>query len=180
MASSPLDLSLNVVPRSRFDMVDLHGLVSASHGAELAAYPQCLYWSSHTTAGFLDRSVASRLLQKPGVAAYIEAFRAIFPEGADYEHDRLERRMELAPEQREVEPKNADSHLAFIAAGLRTCVTYANRPNEPVCFVDLDGVNEGRPRCRHTRVIGYHHEEIVARQQFEVAVSNHPVDSVNL
>lgn len=180
MASSPLDLSLNVVPRSRFDMVDLHGLVSARHGAELAAYPHCLYWSSHTTAGFLDRSVASRLLQKPGVAAYIEAFRAIFPEGADYEHDRLERRLELAPEQREVEPKNADSHLAFIAAGLRTCVTYANRPNEPVCFVDLDGVNGGRPRCRHTRVIGYNHEDVVARQQFEVPVSNHPVDSVNL
>ena len=180
MAYDPLDLTLNVVPRSRFDMVDLHGLVSAKHGAALSAYPQCLYWSSHTTAGFLDRSVASRLLQKPGVAAYIDAFRAIFPEGANYEHDRLDRRMELAPEQRVVEPKNADSHLAFIAAGLRTCVTYANRPNEPVCFVDLDGMNAGRPRCRHTRVIGYHHEEIVARRQIEVPVSNHPVDSINL
>jgi thiamine phosphate synthase YjbQ (UPF0047 family) len=180
MAYGPLDLSLNVVPRSRFDMVDLRGLVSAKHGVALAAYPHCLYWSSHTTAGFLERSVASRLLQRPGVAAYIEAFRAIFPEGADYEHDRLERRLELAPEQREVEPKNADSHLAFIAAGLRTCVAYANRADEPVCFVDLDGVNAGRPRCRHTRVIGYHREDVVARQQIEVPVSNHPVDSVNL
>ncbi len=180
MSYDPLDLTLNVVPRSRFDMVDLHGLVSAKHGAALGAYPHCLYWSSHTTAGFLDRSVASRLLQKPGVAAYIDAFRAIFPEGADYEHDRLDRRIELAPEQREVEPKNADSHLAFIAAGLRTCVTYANRPNEPVCFVDLDGMNAGKPRCRHTRVIGYHREEVVARHQIEVPVSNHPVDSINL
>jgi len=180
MAADPLDLTLDVVPRSRFDMVDLRGLLSARHGAALAAYPQCLYWSSHTTAGFLDRSVALRLLQKPGVANYIEAFRTIFPEGADYEHDRLERRLELAPEQREVEPKNADSHLAFIAAGLRTCVTYANRPDEPVCFVDLDGVNAGRPRCRHTRVIGFHHEEVVARHQIDVPVSNHPVDSINL
>ena len=144
------------------------------------AYPQCLYWSSHTTAGFLDRSVASRLVEKPGVAAYIETFRTIFPEGADYEHDRLDRRVELAPEQREVEPKNADSHLAFIAAGLRTCVTYANRPGEPVCFVDLDGVNAGRPRCRHTRVIGFHREDVVARHQIQVPVSNHPVDSINL
>jgi thiamine phosphate synthase YjbQ (UPF0047 family) len=180
MACDPLDLSLNIVPRSRFDMVDLRGLVSAKHGAALAAYPQCLYWSSHTTAGFLDRSVASRLLEKPGVAAYIDAFRAIFPEGANYEHDHLERRTELAPEQRRVEPKNADSHLAFIAAGLRTCVTYANRPNEPVCFVDLDGMNAGRPRCRHTRVIGFHREDLVARHQIEVPVSNHPVDSINL
>ena len=39
----------------------------------------------------------------------------------------------------------------FIAAGLRPCVTHPNRPGEPVCFVDLDGVNEGRPRRRLTR-----------------------------
>ena len=71
----------------------------------------------------------------------------------------MDRRVELAPEQRVVEPKNADSHLAFIAAGLRTCVTYANRPDEPVCFVNLDGVNAGKPRRRHTRVIGFHREE---------------------
>jgi thiamine phosphate synthase YjbQ (UPF0047 family) len=180
MVFDPLDLSLNVIPRSRFDMVDLHGLVSAKHGAALSAYPHCLYWSSHTTAGFLDRSVASRLLQKPGVAAYIDAFRAIFPEGADYEHDQLDRRTELGPEQRRVEPRNADSHLAFIAAGLRTCVTYANRPDLPVCFVDLDGVNAGRPRCRHTRVIGFHREDVVARHHLEVPVSNHPLDSINL
>jgi len=176
----PLALTLDVVPRARFDMVDLRGLLSSNHGAALAAYPHCLYWSSHTTAGFLDRSVASRLLQKPGVAAYIDTFRAIFPEGADYEHDRMERRTELAPEQRKVEPKNADSHLAFMAAGLRTCVTYANRPGEPVCFVDLDGVIAGRPRRRHTRVIGFHNEEVVARHQLEVPVSSHPVDSINL
>jgi hypothetical protein len=180
MALDPLDLALDVVPRSRFDMLDLRGLLSSQHTTALAVYPHCLYWSSHTTAGFLDRSVASRLLEKPGVAAYIDAFRTIFPEGADYEHDRLERRTELAPEQRKVEPKNADSHLAFMAAGLRTCVTYANRPDEPVCFVDLDGVNAGRPRRRHTRVIGFHREEVVARRQIEVPVSAHPVDSINL
>ncbi len=168
MTSDPVDLKLDVVPRSRFDMVDLRGLVSAAHGAALSAYSHCLYWSSHTTAGFLDRSMASRLLQKPGVAAYIDAFRAIFPEGADYEHDRMDRRVELAPEQRVVEPRNADSHLAFIAAGLRTCVTYANKPDEPVCFVDLDGMNAGQPRRRHTRIIGYHREEVVARHQIEV------------
>jgi thiamine phosphate synthase YjbQ (UPF0047 family) len=180
MSLDPLDLALDVVPRSRFDMLDLRGLLSSQHTAALSAYPHCLYWSSHTTAGFLDRSVASRLLEKPGVAAYIDAFRTIFPEGADYEHDRLERRTELAPEQRKIEPKNADSHLAFMAAGLRTCVTYANRPGEPVCFVDLDGVNAGRPRRRHTRVIGFHREEVVARHQIEVPVSAHPVDSINL
>ena len=33
-------------------------------------------------------------------------------------------------------------------AGCGTCVTHPNRPGEPVCFVDLDGVNDGRPRRR--------------------------------
>ena len=32
------------------------------------------------------------------------------------------------PTQRAVEPRNADSHLAFMASGLRTCVTHPNRP----------------------------------------------------
>ena len=119
-------------------------------------------------------------MQKPGIAGYLEAFRAIFPEGADYEHDQLERRLELPPEQRAVEPRNADSHLAFIAAGLRTCVMAPNRGTEPVCFVDLDGMNAGHPRHRVTRVIGYHGEEEVVRTQIEVPVSSHSVDSVNL
>jgi thiamine phosphate synthase YjbQ (UPF0047 family) len=161
-------------------MLDLRGRLSAEHREALAPYHHCLYWSSHTTAGFLDRSVAARLAAKPGIAGYVEAFRAIFPEGAEYEHDQVDRRTELAPEQREVEPRNADSHLAFMAAGLKTCVTYVNRPGEPICFVDLDGVNAGQPRRRLTRIIGYHREEEVARLQIEVPVSPHPVDSVNL
>ncbi len=43
MLADPLDVSLDVVPRSRFDMVDLRGLVLAQHGAAFAAYPHCLY-----------------------------------------------------------------------------------------------------------------------------------------
>jgi thiamine phosphate synthase YjbQ (UPF0047 family) len=175
-----LDLNLNVVPRARFDMLDLRGRLHPGQREALARYPNCLCWSSHTTAGFLNRSVRARLGDNEGVAAYLEAFRTIFPEGADYEHDRLERRIELDPVQRRVEPKNADSHLAFIAAGLEACVTYTNRPAEPLCFVDLDGVNAGKARNRTARIIGYHGESEVARLKIAVPVSPHPVDSVNL
>ena len=73
-------------------------------------------WSSHTTAGFLDRSLAARLTPE-SVPGYLEAFRALFPENAGYEHDRLDRRNDLDPKQRAIEPRNADSHLAFIAGG---------------------------------------------------------------
>jgi thiamine phosphate synthase YjbQ (UPF0047 family) len=178
MAEKPLDLTLELAPRARFDVVDLRNHFKAEHQA-LAAYSQCLYWSFHTTAGFLDRSLAARL-RAQHVPTYVDAFRAIFPEGAGYEHDRLERRQDLDAEQRAVEPRNADSHLAFIAGGLRTCVTHPNRAGEPVFFVDLDGVNEGRPRRRRTRVVGFRQERLVRAMQIRVPVSSHPIDSINL
>jgi thiamine phosphate synthase YjbQ (UPF0047 family) len=177
-AAKPLDLTLELAPKARFDVVDLRSHFAAEHEA-LGAYPRCLYWSFHTTAGFLDRGLASRLSAQH-IPTYVDAFRTLFPEGAGYEHDRLERRSDLDAEQRAVEPRNADSHLAFIASGLRTCVTHPNRSGENVYFVDLDGVNEGRPRRRRTRIIGFSQERLVAATRIEVPVSAHPIDSVNL
>ena len=130
-------------------------------------------------AGFLDRSISTRLSTQH-VSTYVEAFRTLFPEGAGYEHDQLDRRADLDADQRAVEPRNADSHLAFIASGLRPCVTHPNRPGEAVCFVDLDGVVEGRPRRRLTRVIGFRSERVIGKTRIEVPVSAHPIDSINL
>ena len=178
MSVKPLDLTLELAPRARFDVVELRSHFAAEHQA-LVAFPHCLYWSSHTTAGFLDRSLAARLSARH-VPTYVEAFRTIFPEGAGYEHDRLERREDLDATQRAVEPRNADSHLAFIASGLRPCVTHPNRPGEAVCFVDLDGMVAGQPRRRRTRLIGFHREQVVRRTRIQVPVSAHPIDSVNL
>jgi hypothetical protein len=67
-----------------------------------------------------------------------------------------------------------------MAAGLSTCVAYVNRPQEPVCFVDLDGVCDGRPRRRLTSIVGFSREREIARVKIDVPVSDHPVDSVNL
>ena len=128
--------------------------VAALHGDVLEQYPRCLYNSFHTTAGFLDQSLAWRLSQRrQGLTGYMDAFRAVFPPGAGYRHDELELRRDLSAAQRKIEPKNADSHLAFMAAGLRTCVIYVNRRNEAVPFVDLDGVNDGRPRLRQAGIV---------------------------
>jgi thiamine phosphate synthase YjbQ (UPF0047 family) len=177
--SAPLDLTLELAPSARFDVVDLRARLPVEYQEALAPYPSCLYWSAHTTAGFLDRSLIARLGAEH-VATYFDALRRIFPEGAGYAHDRLERRVDLDAAQRATEPKNADSHLAFIAGGLRPCVIHPNRPGEAVCFVDLDGVNEGRPRRRQTRVIGFQHEAVVAQTRLDVPVSRHPIESVNL
>ena len=179
MSMEPFELTLEIAPRSRFDVVELRSRFPSEHGDDLAPYPHCLYWSAHTTAGFLDRSLTARL-SAALVPMYVETLRRIFPEGAGYAHDRLERRRDLDAAQRAVEPRNGDSHLAFMAGGLRPCVTHPNRADQAVCFVDLDGINEGRSRRRLARVIGYHREVAVRRTRIRVPVSTHPIDSVNL
>jgi hypothetical protein len=181
MAVSPLEFTLELTPRARVDVIDVRGEVSARYGDALDPYPRALCCSFHTTAGYLDQSVAARLNQSPeGVMPYIDVFRTMFPEGAGYEHDKLERRTELTDAQKPSEPLNADSHLAFMAGALRTCVSYLNRPGEPMSFIDLDGVHKGKPRTRRTTVLGYSREEAVAQARVIVPVSGHSVDSVNL
>ena len=181
MPASPLEFALELTPRARVDVIDVRGEVSSRYGDVLSAYPRALCCSFHTTAGYLDRSVAARLNQGPdGVMPYIDVFRTMFPEGAGYEHDKIERRTELSAAQRPVEPLNADSHLAFMAGALRTCVAYLNRPTEPMSFIDLDGVHAGHPRTRHTSVIGYSSEETVASTRIIVPLSGHSIESLNL
>ena len=181
MSAIPREFTLELSPRARVDVIDVRRVMAARHGDVLDAYPRALCCSFHTTAGYLDQSVAWRLNQsRAGVMPYIDLFRTMFPEGAGYEHDKLDRRTELTEAQKPVEPMNADSHLAIMAGALRSCVTYRNRPGEPVCFVDLDGVHAGRPRRRSTTVLGYSREEQVAQERLTVRVSGHAVDSVNL
>ena len=181
MTASPREFTLELTPRARVDVIDVRAEMTTRHGDVLDVYPRALCCSFHTTAGYLDQGVASRLNQsRGGVMPYIELFRTMFPEGAGYEHDKIDRRTELSDAQKPVEPMNADSHLVIMAGALRSCVTYQNRPGEPVCFIDLDGVHEGRPRRRSTSVLGYTGEEAVAQARLTVPVSRHAVDSVNL
>jgi thiamine phosphate synthase YjbQ (UPF0047 family) len=179
--SGPLELTLELTPRARVDVIDVRKALSMQFGDALDLYPRALCCSFHTTAGYLDAGVATRLNQGgEGVMPYIEVFRTMFPEGAGYEHDKIDRRTELTEAQRPVEPQNADSHLAFMAGALRTCVAYPNKPAGPVSFIDLDGVHKGTPRRRVTSVLGYTLEEPVAHARLTVPVSGHAVDSVNL
>ncbi len=181
MPHIPREFTLELSPRARVDVIDVKRVMAATYGDALEPYPRTLCCSFHTTAGYIDQGVASRLNQsRDGVMPYIDLFRTMFPEGAGYEHDKLERRTELSDAQKPVEPMNADSHLAIMAGALRSCVTYKNRPGEPVCFVDLDGVHAGLPRRRTTTVLGYTAEEPVAQARLTVPVSRHAVDSVNL
>ena len=181
MAIGQAEITLEIRPRARFDVVDVRRRVLETHGRTLEAFPQALYCSFHTTAGYLDQRTVWRLkMRRNGVTPYLREFQALFPEGAGYRHDELHLRRELSEEQRRVEPRNGDSHLAFISAGLRTCVTYRHRRGESVYFIDLDGINGGSPRHRVTTILGFTSEEVVARDRLAIPIAARSVDSVNL
>jgi thiamine phosphate synthase YjbQ (UPF0047 family) len=178
---SPLELALEIRPRTRLDVIDVRSRAAAQYGNALAGYGRCLYYSPHTTAGYLPQSLAARLTaRRQGLEPYLDLFRAVFPEGAGYKHDSLELRDDLEPAQRQVEPTNGDSHLAYMGAGLHSCVAYNERWQGPVYLIDFDGINNGEPRRRVTSLVGYNHEVVVARTTLEVPVSAHPIEAVNL
>jgi thiamine phosphate synthase YjbQ (UPF0047 family) len=181
MSTRPISLSLEIEPASRFDVTDVSSRVRSVVGDVLGRYPEAMYASLHTTAGYLDPTLAVRLGNDPDrVVPFMRAFAELFPADAGYRHDQMELRDELSEAERAVEPRNADAHLAFIGAGLQTCVTYPNRFDMPVFFMDLDGEYEGRRRRRRTTVIAYSKESLVDTVDWEVSVSRHAIDSINL
>ena len=181
MKVRPQEIILDVSPKSRFDLINITGEALAQLDGDSDKYRKALYNSFHTTAGYLEQSICSRLeYSKERISSYIQAFKHIFPIDADYRHDKMELRSELSESEKRIEPKNADSHLTFIGSGLKNCVTYLNKPNIPVYFIDLDGVHEHGVRSRQTSVLFYNHEETVYQDYVDVPVSHHPVDSINL
>jgi thiamine phosphate synthase YjbQ (UPF0047 family) len=181
MASHPKEITLALVPRARFDIIDVAHRIAAEFGEALAEYRKVVYCSFHTTAGYLEQSMCARLgHSRDHVTPFIRAFQKLFPPEAQYRHDQMEYRMELSEEQRKCEPKNGDSHLTFIGSGLKNCVTYVNRPGKPVYFIDLDGIHDGGHRTRQTRALFYNDETVVHRDRIAIPVSRHPIDSINL
>lgn len=181
MQPSPTQIHLEIRPEARFDLIDVANLVARTCGDVLARYQKALYCSFHTTAGYLEESICERFRHNPEqVSPFIRTFRELFPPEADYRHDQLQLRTELSEEQRRVEPKNADAHLIFISSGMKNCVTYTNRPQQPVYFIDLDGMNGTASRSRQTTVLAYNEEKTVHKVRIPVSVSKHPIDSINL
>src|SRR5262245_34873792 len=100
-----IELPVELIPTKRCEIIDVRSRFTAEHTIALAGYPHCLYWSSHTTAGFVDKRLVSSL-GASGISAYVNAFQAFFPQGAGYRHDRLDERADLSPVRRTVESRN--------------------------------------------------------------------------
>lgn len=181
MTIQPQEISLDISPEYRFEIIDITNKISDLINGDRDRYQKTTYCSFHTTAGYLDQNLCSRLNhQKEKIRSYITTFQQLFPINANYRHDVMELRNELSEAQRQVEPKNADSHLTFIGSGLRNCVTYRNNPDTPVYFIELDGVSEHGHRTRQTNAMFYNDEEVVFKQKVRVPLSRHPIDSINL
>lgn len=179
--TGPTELKLTLAPQRRFEAIDVNTRIAKECGDVLRRHSRALYCSMHTTAGYLEQSLSTRLNHDhQSLSQFIGSFRDVFPEGAEYRHDKMELRTELTDDQKKIEPRNADSHLTFMGAGLRNCVTYQTRPDAPVYFVDLDGKTDVLHRRRTTTVVAYDAERIVATESMTVPVSRHPIDSVNL
>ena len=173
--------TLRIQPASRIDLFDVRARLHEEFGADFTRHSNACYISEHTTAGYLDRRIAE-VLEHDGdnIQDYLRVFQKLFPADAGYVHDELHLRAELSDTQRATEPRNGDSHLTFMGGGLRNCASYEQRSDEPVWFVELDGVHAGGARTRRTTVIACRSEQEVCRLQVQVEASPHPVDAQNL
>lgn len=182
MSLPPTEIHLDLRPTSRFELIDVARRIREDHRGFFSEYRKSAFCSFHTTAGYLEERLCARLDHSDErVGRFVDLFRRLFPKGAGYWHDQMELRDELSDSEKENEPVNADSHLAFMGAGLRNLTTWDAREDAPVYFIDLDGVNGDLRRTRRTTVLGYTDEERVDRGSYPVsAPREHPVDSVDL
>lgn len=180
MYDSMSEITLEITPSARLDVIDVNRRIAEFSEGFASKFSHGLYCSYHTTAGYLEDSILKRLNNQPeSIEAFCRSFRHVFPPGADYEHDKLDLRTELTEEERRNEPKNADSHLTFIGAGLENCVVYPIDAARPAYFIDLDGVNGSLRRTRRTTVIGYNREARAATFKLDVPMANHAISSVS-
>ena len=181
MGQHPTELKLILAPQRRFEAINVNTRIADVAGDLLSRHRRALYCSFHTTAGYLDQSLSARMRHSQDrLSLFFRTFHALFPQGGEYRHDRMDLRSELSDAQKRVEPRNADSHLTYIGAGLRNCVTYRTRPDAPVYFIELDGMTEAMRRQRTTTVLAYDEDRVIARAPVVIPISKHPVDSVNL
>ncbi|MGQ4809235.1 hypothetical protein NKDENANG_02650 [Candidatus Entotheonellaceae bacterium PAL068K] len=176
------EITLDLTPRARFDIIDVAARVSEQHGDVFQDYQKTLCCSLHTTAGYLEQRLCARLGHgKKQLDQFIRTFQKLFPPNAGYFHDCMRLRHELSASEKETEPINADSHLTFMSAGLKNCAIYVNTPKLPIYFIDLDGVYKHYRRTRHTTILAYNQEERVYHGRFSIPVPpEYPINSFNL
>ena len=100
MSPSINEIALEITPQQRFDVIDIKEIIRQQFGNFLDQYNKSYYCSFHTTAGFFEQSLCSRLEHsKDHLTPYIRAFQNIFPSDANYSHDQIQLRTELSEDE---------------------------------------------------------------------------------
>ena len=61
MSTEPIAVNLDLSPQRRFDVIDVSQKVVEKVGDIIDIYPKAIYCSYHTTAGYLEQVVCSKL-----------------------------------------------------------------------------------------------------------------------
>lgn len=180
MPAPPRVVPVSLHPQQRVQAMDVNASLQQAGADLLQTHAKVLYFAHHTTAGFVGPLPEHPFPDQRAVRDHVEPFRTLFPFGADYKHDEMDRRRELSPKQRECEPRNADAHLVYIGAGLTPCMSSPSAPDRPVYLLDLDGVNQdtGRQRLRRVTALGFTTEQQVS--SFSISVPSQDATSVSL
>ena len=79
--SEPLEVTVDIVPTSRYELIDVAPRVREQVGDRLQGYRKVLYCSHHTTAGYLEQGVTSRLGKtNEELDPFFKFFQQLFPQ----------------------------------------------------------------------------------------------------
>ena len=82
MAAHPEIITVSISPSARYETIDIRERVASQAGDVLEEHGRSLYCSLHTTAGYLEQSLAARLHHRhERLSQFFDAFRALFPAG---------------------------------------------------------------------------------------------------
>ena len=59
--TGPIELHLTLAPQRRFEAIDVNARIAPEAGDVLRRHSRALYCSLHTTAGYLEQSLSTRL-----------------------------------------------------------------------------------------------------------------------
>ena len=103
------ELKIELTPATRLDVINVQQCIRERYGDVLDEYNRVLYYSHHTTGGYIDQGLAQRLNHRlDSIHTFLRTFQKLFPPGKSYQHDNMALRTELTEEERENEPPNAD------------------------------------------------------------------------
>ena len=72
---SPAQVTLDLTPSSRLDVIDVRRVLRRTYGDQLSAFPHALYVSYHTTAGYVDQRLSAAFDHDPvSLQSYVRAY----------------------------------------------------------------------------------------------------------